>query len=90
MTKLCDNCENKVTEEIREPESFAMELLKDYSKQAKRWFIIAVVELAMIVAIIAGGLYFLLTSEISYTELSTEGGGNANYLENSTINDINN
>ena len=81
--KKCNNCGN-------DNDSFAMELLKGYSAQAKRWFIIAMVELGIILSIIGGAIYFLTTSEISYTKLSTDGGGNANYVSESTVGDINN
>lgn len=84
MAKTCNNCGTDKTD------SFAMELLKGYSAQAKRWFIIAMVELGIILSIIGGAIYFLTTSEISYTELSTDGGGNANYVSESTVGDINN
>lgn len=81
--KKCNNCGN-------DNDSFAMELLKGYSAQAKRWFIIAMVELGIILSIIGGAIYFLTTSEISYTKLSTNGGGNANYVSESTVGNINN
>ena len=71
-------------------DSFAMELLKGYSAQAKRWFIACMIELAIILSIIGGAIYFLTTSELSYTELSTDGGGNANFIQESTLGDINN
>lgn len=83
MDKTCNHCGN-------ESDSFAMELLKEYSAQAKRWFIIAMVELGLILSIIGGAVYLFSTSEFSYTELSTDGGGNANYVNESTIGDINN
>ena len=81
--KKCNNCGTT-------NDSFAMELLKGYSAQAKRWFIIAMVELGIILSIIGGAIYFLTTSEISYTKLSTDGGGNANYVSESTVGNINN
>ena len=81
--KKCNHCGN-------DNDSFAMELLKGYSAQAKRWFIIAIVELGIILSIIGGAIYFLTTSEISYTKLSTNGGGNANYVSESTVGNINN
>lgn len=54
MSKLCDNCENKVTEEIREPESFAMELLKGYKKQ----FYVTVTILSSIIALLFGYIVY--------------------------------
>lgn len=89
MSDINNGCENKEAEVVKE-ESFAMEVLKENKKNSKRWFVAAMVELGIIVAIIAGALYFLLTTEISYTELSTEGGGNANCVIDSEIGDINN
>ena len=82
--KHCNHCASE------KQDSFAMELLKGYSAQAKRWFIIAIIELAIILSIIGGAIYFLTTSEFSYTELSTDGGGNANFIQESTLGDINN
>ena len=46
--------------------------------------------LGIILSIIGGVIYFLTTSELSYTELSTDGGGNANFIQESTLGDINN
>lgn len=89
MDKSCNHC-NEQNEQIEQNESFAMELLKEYSAQAKRWFIIAMVELGLILSIIGGAVYIFSTSEFSYTELSTEGGGNANYVSESKVGDINN
>ena len=82
--KHCNHCGSE------KQDSFAMELLKGYSAQAKRWFIIAMVELGIILSIIGGAIYFLTTSEISYTKLSTDGGGNANYVSESTVGVMNN
>lgn len=83
--KVCTGCENNTEEE-----SFAMALLRDYSKQAKRWFVVAIVELALILSMIGCAVYLIATTEITHTELNTQDGGHANYINDSTVNDINN
>ena len=82
MTKVCDGCNAN-------NDSFALELVREYAKQAKKWFVIAIVELGLIAAVVAGFLYFMSTNDITSTELSTDGGGNANFISG-TAGDINN
>lgn len=54
---------------INENESLATELLHELKVSAKRWFIIAIVELVIIIGIVAGFLWYisLPTEEVSYT-----------------------
>lgn len=65
-------------------ESLAMELVKENAKHARKWFVVAMVELGIIVAII----YLFMTSDISYTTLTTDGGGNANYIGENMVGDF--
>ena len=51
----CSGCKK----EERNENSFAMELLKAYSAQAKRWFITAVIELLIILSAVGGVIYFV-------------------------------
>ena len=53
----CIGCEK----EERNENSFAMELLKAYSAQAKRWFIIALIEMLIILSAVGGVICFVTT-----------------------------
>lgn len=56
----------------------ATELIREVRAQSKRWFIIAMVELGIIIAIIAGFLWYL---SLPIDEISVDAeGGNANYI----------
>ena len=59
-------------------ETLATELIRELKAQSKRWFIIAVIELGLILAIVAAFFWYfsLPTDEISVEADS----GNANYI----------
>ena len=65
--------------------SLAMELLQEVKASARRWFIIAMVELLAIVALI---LILLLVPTDSISIENED--GNANYIGNDMMGDINN
>lgn len=81
MAKACDK---KCKPEAEE--NFALQLLKDYSKQAHRWFIIALVILGMWLATIGGFIWYLNQYDFSGTEIIVEqdatDGGDTNYIGN--------
>lgn len=85
---------NKVTEKAEhleekvEQESFAMSMLREYSRNAKRWFTIAIVILCMWLSTIGVFIWYLY--QYDYTSYTVEGtqdgqginiisGGDANY-----------
>ncbi len=81
-TKTCNGCKTNETD------SFAMELLKGYSMQAKRWFIACMVILSMWLATIAGFIWYLNQYDFeSYeTVIEQDGEGINNYIgENGDI-----
>lgn len=74
-----DNCENK---------TLATELLHELKASAKRWFIIAIVELVIILGIVAGFLWYIsLPVETEQVQIENDD-GNANYVGNDVKGDI--
>ena len=62
----------------KETQTLATELLKELSLTAKRWFIIAVIELVVILSM-AGGFVWYLSLPIDEVTIESED-GNANYV----------
>lgn len=79
-TKTCNGCKTTETD------SFAMELLKGYSMQAKRRFVACMVILSMWLATIAGFIWYLNQYDFESYETTVEqdasDGGDANYIGN--------
>lgn len=71
--KKCNNCGTN-------NDSFAMELLKGYSTQAKRWFIACMVILSMWLATIGGFVWFISQYDYESYEITADGDSNANYI----------
>ena len=71
--KKCNHCGN-------DNDSFAMELLKGYSAQAKRWFIACMVILSMWLITIGGFIYYLNQYDFESYEITADGDSNANYI----------
>lgn len=72
-------------------EKLATELLHEIKASAKRWFIIAVVELCMIVALVGGFLWYTSLPVESEDVTTVENdGGNANYIGGSINGVLNN
>ena len=71
-----------------EKESLAMEMLKELKHQSKRWFIIAIIELIIIIATNTGWLIYESTFETITEEEQTiediDNSSNSNYTQ--TIN----
>lgn len=64
----------------REVQTLATELLHEIKASAKRWFIIAVIELIIILSM-AGGFVWYLSLPVDEEVVSVESGdGNANYV----------
>ena len=72
--KHCNHCGNE------NQDSFAMELLKGYSAQAKRWFIACLVILSMWLATIGGFVWFISQYDYESYEITADGDSNANYI----------
>lgn len=84
MAFLAD-VEKKYTDktEIQEAEkSLAMMLIEDAKANSKRWFTIAIIILCMWLATIGGFIWYLYQYDFTSYELSTDGGGDANYIGN--------
>lgn len=64
-----------------EKESLALEMLKEVKAQSKRWFIIAIIELVIIIATNTGWLIYESTFETVTEEQTQE----AYYNDNSTV-----
>ena len=61
-----------------ENESLATELIRELRAQSRRWFITALVELGIIIAIVFAFIWYLT---LPVDEITIEGdGGNANYI----------
>jgi len=62
--------------------TLASEILHELKASAKRWFILAMVELVIILAMAAGIVYYL-TLPVDYETVTVENEkGNANYIGN--------
>ena len=72
--KHCNHCGNE------NQDSFAMELLKGYSAQAKRWFVACMVILLMWLATIGGFVWFISQYDYESYEITADGDSNANYI----------
>lgn len=71
--------------------SFALEMLKELTHNARRWFIIAIVELVIIIATTGIFVWYINQpiEEIETTTVDSGENGIATYLENSESGDIN-
>ena len=80
MAKKCDSCKTE------NEENFALQLLKDYSKQAHRWFVAFIIVVACWLATIGGFIWYLNQYDFSGTEIIVEqdatDGGDTNYIGN--------
>lgn len=76
------NAEIKNQTEQIEDESFALSLLREYSKAAHKWFIISMVILCMWLATIGGFLWFLNQYNFESYEVTQDGDGYNNYVGN--------
>ena len=85
MSRTCNGCGTNETET-----SFAMELLKGYSTQAKRWFIAFLVVVVLWFATIGGFIWYLnqydyesyetvIEAEQDGEGINIVGGGNVDY-----------
>lgn len=76
-----------------EEKSLALEMMKELKAQSKRWFIIAIIELVLLIASNIGWwIYESQFETVTDTETATVDGGEngiATYLENSESGDIN-
>lgn len=71
-----------------ESESFAMTLIKESAKQAKRWFIISIVILTMWILTIGGFVYYISQYDFSSASYSQDGQG-TNQISGGDINGAN-
>ena len=78
----------KETQSEQEHHSLAYILLMEVKASAKRWFIIAIAELIIIVAIVAGMIWY---NSLPVEDITVENDeGNANYIGNDMNGEINN
>ncbi|MBR4972861.1 MAG: hypothetical protein IKY45_00175 [Clostridia bacterium] len=85
--KTCNGCESKELEKTEN--SLAWEMLKELSKTVKRQTVIIFVVLALWFTTIVGFVWYLSLYDFSSYEVSTDGGGNAYYSEQSGDGEIN-
>ena len=73
-----------------ENETLATELLRELKAQSKRWFVISVIELILIICTNVGWLIYNSQFEEITEQTTIDGGenGTATYLENSESGDI--
>lgn len=74
-----------------EKETFALEMLKELKANSKRWFIIAIIELVLLLITNIGWILYNSQFETVAEQTSVDGGENgiATYLEDSESGDIN-
>lgn len=74
-----------------EKETFALEMLKELKANSKRWFIIAIVELVLLLITNIGWILYNSQFETVAEQTTVDGGENgiATYLEDSESGDIN-
>ena len=69
-----------------ENQPLATELIRELRASNRRWFIVALVELGVIIAIVVGFLWYI---SLPIEEISVEAeGGNANYIGNDLEGDL--
>ena len=69
-----------------ENQPLATELIKELRASNRRWFIVALAELGIIIAIVIGFLWYI---SLPIEEISVEAeGGNANYIGNDLEGDL--
>ena len=85
--KTCSGCENVESQE--EQHSLAWEMIKELSKTMKRQTVIIFVILGLWFASIVGFVWYINQYDYSSYEISTDGGGNAYYNEQSGDGEIN-
>lgn len=71
MSCNCQEVAEKGKQQVEE--SFAKRLIKDYSIQAHRWFVICIVVLCMWLATICGFIWFL--NQYNFESYSQDGNG---------------
>ena len=74
MGKTCNHCGD-----TEGNDTFAMAMLKSYHKQATRWYITALVILAMWLATIGMFVWYIQLYDYETYEITADDGGNANY-----------
>lgn len=77
------NMKGDSTNMENEVQTLATELLHELKASAKRWFIIAVIELIVILAMASGFVWYLsLPVEEEVVTVESDDNGNANYIGN--------
>ncbi len=70
MDRKCNQCSKK--ESQKESESFALQLVRAYSAQVKRWFIACLIILSLLIGTIAGFIWTLQRCEKTVEGLLVE------------------
>ena len=86
MACNCQEVAEKGKQKVEE--SLAMRLVQDTRKQSKRWFIAWLITFLALLAVLSGMVYVVLTSNISFKNITQDGYGVNNYIGNDG--DINN
>ena len=80
MACNCQEVAEKGKQKVEE--SLAMRLVQDTRKQSKRWFIAWLVTFLVLLAVLSGIVYVVLTSNISVKNITQDGYGVNNYIGN--------
>lgn len=80
MTCNCEEAAKKGKQKVEE--SLAMRLVQDTRKQSKRWFIAWLVTFLVLLTVIGGIVYIVLTSDISVKTITQDGNSVNGYIGN--------
>lgn len=61
-------------------ESLAMQLVRNYGKQAKKWFIAWLITFVALLGLLGGIAYIVTTTEFSVVEQTVDGDGTNNFI----------
>ncbi len=78
MTCNCQEVAKKGKQKVEE--SLAMQMVKNYGTQAKRWFIAWLITFITLIGIVGGIVYYFTTTEFSIVEQTVDGNGTNNYI----------
>lgn len=89
MSCNCQEIAEKGKQKVEE--SLAMQLLHDSQRNAKRWFTAWIVTFLLLLSVLGGIIYIVLTSDITTENIGVNAdNGIANYVGNDNSGDIDN
>lgn len=78
MSCNCQEVAKKGKQKVEE--SLAMQLVKNYGVQAKKWFIAWLITFIALIGFIGGAVYYFTTTEFSIVEQTVDGDGTNNFI----------